>query len=203
VSANGTAGLHLVAGVSLLRPDEQVFQAMIDGWRSQQLARNLALGTVAKRLTVVRTFAGHANCYPWQWTAQLVDEWCTDQRAVRGIRQSTLRNYQEAVRQFCHYLTDPAYGWVEECERRFGTHPVQVCHEWNTAVHVQDAEADPAKRAFTVDELQALFDHADDQVQHVRGAGRKGWLPAFRDAILFKTAYGYGLFSGARPCVGA
>lgn len=27
----------------------------------------------------------------------------------------------------------------------------------------------------------------------MRGAGRKGWLPAFRDAALFKTAYAYGL----------
>ncbi|MFD6874424.1 MULTISPECIES: tyrosine-type recombinase/integrase [unclassified Streptomyces] len=27
----------------------------------------------------------------------------------------------------------------------------------------------------------------------VRGKGRKGWLPAFRDAALFKTAYAYGL----------
>ena len=25
------------------------------------------------------------------------------------------------------------------------------------------------------------------------GLGRKGWLPAFRDATLFKTAYAYGL----------
>ncbi|MFD8382360.1 tyrosine-type recombinase/integrase [Streptomyces sp. NPDC059679] len=27
----------------------------------------------------------------------------------------------------------------------------------------------------------------------VRGRGRKGWLPAFRDAMLFRTAYAYGL----------
>ena len=70
---------------------------------------------------------------------------------------------------------------------------MQVCHEWNTAVHVQDAESDPRKRAFTRDELQALFDYADDQVGVIRAAGRKGWLAAFRDATLFKVAYGYGL----------
>ena len=73
----------------------------------------------------------------------------------------------------------------------------------NTAVHVADAEADAGKRAFTRAELVALFDHADEQVSRIRGAGRKGWLPAFRDAVLFKTAYAFGLFSGARPCVGA
>ena len=133
------------------------------------------------------------NSYPWQWLAQMVDEWSMDLRSVRGLRRSTLRGYQESVRLFCDYLTDPAYGWAQECQQWFGSHPVQVCHEWNTAVHVQDNEADPAKRAFTVTELQALFDYADEQVTRIRGAGRKGWLPAFRDATLLKVSYGYGL----------
>ena len=90
-------------------------------------------------------------------------------------------------------MTDPSYGWADQCQERFGTHPVQVVHEWNTAVHVQENEADPRKRAFTVDELQALFDHADAQVSRVRSGGRKGWLPVFRDAVAMKVAYGFGL----------
>ena len=60
-------------------------------------------------------------------------------------------------------------------------------------MHVQQNEADPRKRAFTLDELQALFDHADEQAVRVRGGGRKGWLPAFRDAAALKVAYGFGL----------
>jgi site-specific recombinase XerD len=189
----GSAGLHLVSGVALLRPDEQVFTAMLDGWRNQQLARNLSFGTIESRQRIVQAFARHTDGFPWQWSPQLFDEWCTDLRAVRGLRRSTLRSYAETVQLFCGYVTDPAYGWPAECEQRFGTYPVQVCHEWNTAVHVQQAEGDPAKRAFTIDELQALFDHADEQVARIRAAGRKGWLPAFRDATLFKTAYAYGL----------
>jgi len=31
--APGAAGLHLVGGLPLLRPEEQVFEAMLDGWR--------------------------------------------------------------------------------------------------------------------------------------------------------------------------
>ncbi|PSK67818.1 Tyrosine recombinase XerC [Micromonospora sp. MH33] len=192
-AAPGSAALQLADGVRLLRPDEQVFTAMLDGWRNQQLARNLSFGTVESRQRAVRAFAAHAQALPWRWTPQLVDEWCTDLRAVRRVRRSTLRGYQEAVRLFCAYLTDPAYGWVGECEKRFGTHPVQVVHEWNAAVHVAAAEGDPAKRAFTLDEMQALLDYADEQVTRIRAAGRKGWLPAYRDAALFKVAYGYGL----------
>jgi integrase/recombinase XerC len=191
--APGAAGLHVVAGLPLLRPEEQVFSAMLEGWGSQQLARNLAPGTVEGRQRAVRAFAAHAGAYPWAWTPQMVDEWCTDLRTVRRLRRSTLRSYQVAVRLFCAYLTDPAYQWPQQCQRRFGTHPVQVVHEWNAAVHAQQAEADPSKRAFTVEELQAFFDHADAQVARIRVAGRKGWLPAFRDAVLFKVAYAYGL----------
>jgi integrase/recombinase XerC len=190
----GAAGLQLLGGgVALLHPQEQVFEAMLAGWRNQQLARRLGFATVEQRELVVRAFTAHAGAFPWSWTAQLVDDWMTDGRAVRGLRASTLRGYQGAVRAFCQYVTDPAYGWPVECEQRFGAQPVQVVHEWNSAVHVQEAESDPARRAFTRDELQALFDHADGRVAAIRAAGRKGWLPAFRDAVLLKVAYAYGL----------
>ncbi|MGH3125097.1 MAG: tyrosine-type recombinase/integrase, partial [Streptosporangiaceae bacterium] len=171
----------------------QVPGAMLAGWASQQLARNLSFGTAENRQRAVRAFAVHAGAFPWQWSAQLLDDWCTDLRAVRHLARSTVRNYTEAVRLFCSYLTDPAYGWAGECQLRFGTHPVQVCHEWNTAVHVQQGESGPSKRAFTVDELEAFFDYADGQVEAIRAAGRKGWWPAFRDATLFKAAYASGL----------
>ncbi len=189
----GSASLQLVAGTVLLRPQEQVADAMLGGWRNQQLARNLAFSTIEGRLNAVRAFSRHADAHPWEWTPKMVDDWLGDLRAVRHLKQSTLRNYAEAIRSFCAFITDAAYGWAAECERRFGTHPIQVCHEWNTATHLQESEADPAKRAFTREELQVFFDHADEQVERISGAGRKGWLPAFRDATLFKTAYAYGL----------
>jgi integrase/recombinase XerC len=189
----GSAGLHLATGVPLLHPGEQVFAAMLEGWQAQQLARNLALATISRRVTMVRAFAGHADAFPWQWQPQMLDEWLGELRGVKGLRRSSVRAYALSVAAFCRYATDPAYGWADQCLARLGTHPVQVAHEWNTAVHVQENEADPRKRAFTLDELQALFDHADAQVGKVRGGGRKGWLPAFRDAAAMKVAYGFGL----------
>ena len=191
--ALGSAVLHLAAGVPLLHPGEQVFTAMLDGWRAQQLARNLAFSTIGRRESMVRAFGGHADAMPWGWEPRMIDEWLGDMRGVRGLRRSTVRSYGSSVSAFCRYVTDPAYGWAEECLDRFGTHPVQVVHEWNAAVHVTENDSDPRKRAFSLDELQALFDHADGQVARVRGRGRKGWLPVFRDATAMKVAYGFGL----------
>src|SRR4051812_15449437 len=86
--APGSAKLHLVGGVPLLRPDEQAFAAMLDGWRNQQLARRLAFSTVDSRERMVRAFTAHADAFPWDWTPQMVDEWMTDLRAVRNLRRS-------------------------------------------------------------------------------------------------------------------
>ena len=85
---------------------------MLEGWRNQQLARNLALATIAARERAARAFTAHADAFPWLWTAAMLDEWLGDLRAVRGLRRSTLRGYQEAIRMLCLYLTDPAYGWT-------------------------------------------------------------------------------------------
>jgi hypothetical protein len=89
----GAAKLLLVGGVPLLHPEPQVFDAMLDGWRNQMLARNLSAGTIRNRLTQVRAFAGHCNAFPWQWSAQLADEWFADLRAIRHNSRSTVRGY--------------------------------------------------------------------------------------------------------------
>jgi hypothetical protein len=62
-SVPGTAGLHLVNGVALLRPEEQVFAGMLSGFANQQLARNLARSTVEGRENTVRAFAAYVNTY--------------------------------------------------------------------------------------------------------------------------------------------
>ncbi|WP_243715637.1 hypothetical protein [Micromonospora sp. KC207] len=129
-SAPGAARLRVVDGVPLLRPAEQVFEAMLDGWRNQQLARNLAVSTVEGRRATVRAFAAAASAFPWRWAPQMLDEWLGDLRSVRHVKRTTIRSYQDAVRSFCQYVTDPAYGWAAECETRFGSHPIQVVHEW-------------------------------------------------------------------------
>jgi integrase/recombinase XerD len=180
-------------GVRYLNPADQVLEEMLTGWRRQQLSRNLSIDTINGRERIVRRFLGYTNEMPWHWTHAHVDEYFGDLRAEKHRAQSTVRGYQNALGLFCAYLVDPVYGWGPRCEELFGTYPIQVCFEWNTAAHTQDNEHDPNKRAFTHEELQAFFDHADAEIGRVRELGRKGWLPALRDSVLFKTAYAFGL----------
>lgn len=191
--APGSASLHLVGRPLVLHPAEQMFQGMLDGWRDQQMARGLSFTTIDKGQKIVRRFQAHNNEWPWLWTTQMADEWFTDMRCIHRVSHSTLRALQGSLRQFCWYITDPAYDWAAQCEQTFGTHPVQICRDASLMTHVAEVESLPGKRAFTIDELQRFFDYADDQVQQARDLGRKGWLGAFRDAAMFKAAYAWGL----------
>lgn len=193
IEVRGAAQLHLVDDVGLLHPEVHVFEAMLDGWRSQQLSRNLAFSTIAAGARVVRRFRDDVEDWPWQWSPGQLEGWSADLRVQRRWAHSTLRSYQQSLRSFLAYVIDPVYGWDRECLTRFGTHAVQICGPTSTAVHVTDYEGRPRRRALTRVELQALFDAADDAVAAVRSRGRKGWVPAFRDATLLKVLYGWGL----------
>jgi site-specific recombinase XerD len=194
VELPGAAHLALTPGVRLLHPEEQVFAAMLAGWAAQQRSRMLATVTLEQRLATVRRFATFTGGYPWRWGPADVEEWTSWLRSgARPRAHSTVRGYQNAIALFCDYLIDPRYGWADECQTRFGTHPVQVCHEWNTVIHTTAYEGRPGNRPFTRAELQRLLDYADEQVARARRLKRKGWLAAFRDATLLKVCYGWGL----------
>ncbi len=188
----GSAAQVLATGVSFLQPDEAVFEAMLSGWERQQRARLLAGHTVEQRTLAVRRLVAFTNDYPWRWAPADVEEWSAEM-VGRGLTHATLRNYQQVVAQFCDYLVDRRYGWAEVCDRHFGSHPVQVFHEWNTAAHRSEGEGRPGNRPLSREELQRFFDHCDQRVAAVAGGGRKGWLAAFRDAVLFKVVYAWGL----------
>ena len=74
--APGAARLQLAGGVPLLRTAEQVFDAMLDGWRNQQLARNPAASTVEGRRATVPEW-GRASAVSGQAGQAL---------GVRGVR---------------------------------------------------------------------------------------------------------------------
>jgi integrase/recombinase XerD len=190
----GAARLVLADGVTYLDPAPAVFEAMLDGWAVQQRCRLLKPGTVSGRLDLVRRVKEFSNQYPWQWQPAEVEAFFDHLLAgQRPIRESTARNYQNALRLFCNYITDARYGWPATCVERFGQAPMRVLHEWNSVVHVAEYEGQPGRRPLTYDEVQKLFDAADGLVEDIRARRRKGALAAQRDAAPLKTVYAYGL----------
>ena len=186
------ARLVLMGDDALGLAQREVFDAMLDGWRAQQLSRNLSFATIDTGARVVRRFQEDARSFPWGWTPAELERWTGQMRVAQRRARSTVRSYELAVRSFLAYACEPAYGWDRVCLDRFGTHPTQICTDDNLAVHSADYEGRPARRSLTRAECQDLFDAADARVEAVRTKGRKGWVPAFRDATMLKVAYGWG-----------
>ena len=191
----GAAHLELVSGVARLRPEDAMLEAMLSGWRAQQVARGLREDSIVPRERLIRRFGEFTGEYPWRWEPGHVDEWSLALTAEHHLAPSTIRCYQGSLRQFNTYLCDGRYGWAAACQREFGAgvHPVAIVHEWNTIPHLNDYEGDPEARPFTREELQRFLDYADGQVGRAVAANRKGALTAYRDATLFKVLYGWGL----------
>ena len=191
----GSAQLELVSGVAQLHREDAMFDAMLRGFRAQQVARGLRSETVDGRESLVRRFAETTNEYPWNWGPAHVEEWTLTLCSERHLAPSTIRGYQVDLRLFSEYVCDPRYGWGAACEDSFGEgmHPVPICHEWNTIAHLSGYEGSPEARPFSREEIQAFLDYADEQVERAARSRRKGTLAAYRDATIFKVMYGWGL----------
>jgi integrase/recombinase XerD len=121
----------------------------------------------------VTRFQEHTNDYPWKWLPIHLDDYFADRRSdPTPATVSTLRTQAGAV---------------------FNDVPSQIVFEWNSPRHTADDDVPPGRRSLTLDELQKLFDAADDIVDEEYAARSKGWLPAMRDSLAFKVAYAYGL----------
>ena len=172
---------------------DDVLEDMLEGWGKQQLSRNFKGETIRTRQRLVRRFVDHSEHFPWEWNLADVDDFFAHARSISNLSFSTVRSYQTHLKLFCDYLTDPAYEWDRVCLKAFGRSPSQVITEANRARHVADDAPGPAKRPFTRRELQDLFDLADLEIERVIASGRKGAVAAYRDAVLFKAAYAWGL----------
>ncbi|WP_329359148.1 site-specific integrase [Streptomyces anulatus] len=193
IDVPGAIQLVVPGNVRALDPGPAMFGAMLRGWEQQQQSRLLARKTIDDRLSLVRRFALFTATYPWEWTPEDVEAYFSHQLSLDPpLAHSTVRGQQGDLQMFCAFVTDGRYGWAKACEEAFGQFPVQVCHGWNTADHVAEFEGRPGRRALTYDELQALFDAADERVEQTRKRRRKGVLAAWRDAVMLKQVYAYG-----------
>jgi hypothetical protein len=151
--------------IGLLRADDRVFEAMLDGWRAQQLARGLTTAHIMTSSRMVTRFQEHTNEYPWTWMAHHFEEFLADLRTGEPpLKVSTLRSYTTAIRAFTRYVSDTRYGWVAFCERVFDDIPAQIVFDWNSPRHSTDDDVPTGRRALTRHEMQSLFDAADDFV---------------------------------------
>lgn len=96
------------AEVGLFRAEDRVFDAMLDGWKAQMLARGLTTQTIEGRCGVLRRFQGYAGTFPWTWRPVDLDDHMAERRSgVKPISLTTLRADSNAIAM--SYVSSPTY----------------------------------------------------------------------------------------------
>ena len=180
--------------IQLFRAEERVFEAMVEGWRTQMLAKGSEVSTIKPKLALVKRFQEYTGTYPWEWSPVDYEEFVAEPKSNGEPRaKATMRAYSGTIGEFCSYTTNPAYGWVGYCAATFDDHPAQIVFEWNSPHHTADNAVPSSRRAFSHKELQILFDYVDDAVDREHAAGSKRWSSLLRDSVAFKICYAFGL----------
>lgn len=190
----GHAQLELVPGIHHLHPADAALEAMLTGWEKCLVsAGRHSSPSLRNVISHVRQLISYTNTHPWEWQPRDVEEWTYHLACELKQAKSTIRNKQSSIRKFCDYVTSAHYGWQQTCLDMFGTHPVQICFPWNTAIHNNGSEGPAERRPLTRKESQLLFDYADEQVDKYANSGKKGALTVYRDSTYFKLLYAWGL----------
>lgn len=193
---------YLPAAVAVADPDE-FLSSVLTGWKRQQLAQNFSLETAKRRTRSVMRMASFVGKHPWQWQLADADDFFSHLRGVENLSHNTVRAYQTDVKLFLEFAGSSVYDWNERCGQLFGTVFSQVVTEYNRSTHLDDT-SEATKRPFSTRELQEFFDLADLEPERILNSGRKGALAAWRDAVMLKTIYGWGLrFNEARHLIPA
>ena len=80
------------AEVGLFRAEDRVFDAMLDGWKAQMLARGLTAQTIEGRCRVLRRFQEYAGTFPWTWRPVDLNDYMAERRSGAQPRPRTHRN---------------------------------------------------------------------------------------------------------------
>ena len=106
--------------VGLFRAEDRVFEAMVEGWRAQMLARGLTRATIDGRCGVLRRFQEFAGTFPWSWRPVDLDDYMAGRRSgEKPVSWTTLRSDSNAIAMFCAYVSSSSYGWGALCQRVF------------------------------------------------------------------------------------
>ncbi|MFD7912311.1 tyrosine-type recombinase/integrase [Streptomyces sp. NPDC059752] len=194
ISPPGVARLHVVEGISLLRPQAAIFEKTLHAFGDHQRARHLSAGTIKDRARVARQVQAFSGGYPWEpaWNMAMFDRWSA--MLAGQVATSTLRGYQGGLGLYLRYLSDPAYEWPQVCMETFGSFAGFALRDLNAVRHAQEYIGRPSgNRPMSRPEVKLFFGQMDPEIKRLRTIGHKGALAAARDLAMFTTMYGWGL----------
>ena len=179
----GNQGNEKIAETALI-------EDMVKGYKNRRLgSRGFDKKTFARDESVIDEFLAFTGKSPWEWDEVDFDAWCYDELVLaRGLKSSSQRVYQTAIRSFLDYLVDNRT-WQFRTSELCGKSIRQICNDENCIPHLVGQERANSTRSMTHGEIDQFFTAIDREIEQAALFNSKGLLPMMRDKALFYTQY--------------
>lgn len=170
---------------------ELVFQSMVEDLCIVMRARRCKDSAVNKARAHIRELKEYSNKFPWEWTREDFERFCSYLYKEKHNSVGTQRQKQKNIKRFTEYLISSKYFYT--IREQFGVTLKPICLPDNMIVHKIEYDNKTKKKAFTSLELQKFFDCMDDYIRNCYETRDKALKSAMRDKALFAVMALYGL----------
>jgi len=168
----------------------RLFEEMVEGYCTMLTARRCKDAAINKAKAHIREFRDFSGKFPWEWTREDFEQYCTYIFKEKKNSVGTQRIKQKDIKKFTEYLIDSKYLYVVREE--YDTLLKPICLPENMIVHKTEYDNQTKKRVFSSLELQKFFDCLDDYIYMCYEQRDKALKSAMRDKALFFTMVSYG-----------
>jgi site-specific recombinase XerD len=189
----GASYQPVVVRPTLPEKDAELFAEIVDSYTARRVGslrhkESSVNGDLAQVHDLMK-FSGKA---PWMWTEEDFEQWCSVLGVDKKVAIPTQRKYQNAIKNFLDYVvTNVKYR--NEIHRRYGYHPVQICHSENCIPHLVERELTRERQPLSHDQINTLFAEIDETIEEAGKFGSKDFRPLQRDKAMFFTVYAGGI----------
>ncbi len=169
----------------------RLFQDMVDGFCTTMRARRCKEAAVDKAKAIVNEFKDFIGAFPWEWTREDFEQYCTYIFKEKKNSVGTQRIKQKNIKRFTEYLIESKYFYL--VRERYDIILKPICLPDNMIVHKVEYDNQTKKRVFSRFELQNFFDCMDDYIHNCYETRDKALKSAMRDKALLYTMVSYGL----------
>lgn len=167
-----------------------IYQSMVDDYTTVLRSRRCKDDAVNKARAHINEFREYSDKFPWEWTRDDFEKYCTYIFKEKKNSVGTQRIKQKSIKKFTEYLIESKYFYV--VREKFNIILKPICLPDNTIVHKVEYDNQTKKKVFSPIELQKFFDYMDDYIHTCYETRNKAFQSAMRDKALFYTMVSYG-----------
>jgi integrase/recombinase XerC len=172
--------------------EENTYSQIINAYTNRLMARRLKPSSIRTTINTINDLFLFTNQYPWDWTAEVFDEWCAYLYRERNNCEATQRHKQNVIARFQSFLVESPQ-LSDLCKVNFGKKPLLICSPDNLIPHKVPDENKEKRLAFTKDHLKCLWAYFDEQIALAYKNKSKSLKVLQRDKVLYLIIYYYGL----------